>query len=151
MVFRQVCWIFSDHDETATEISEMIKHVLDSSGLDLSFMSAYCADNVRVNYGKHLSVYQLFKKENSGLIAASCPAYTTHSCAKFAADQLIYDMETVIVKIFNNFSVSAKRAENSRETFEFLEIECVELVRCTNYMACPCTSNIQDFEVLASD
>lgn len=49
--------------------------MLDFNGLDLSLMSVYCADDASVNYGKHHSVYQLLKKENSGLIADNSPVH----------------------------------------------------------------------------
>ncbi|XP_046896474.1 uncharacterized protein LOC124487236 [Hypomesus transpacificus] len=84
-------------------------------------ISAYTADNASVNYGKNNSVYQKLKAENSGIIKANCMAHIVHNCAKHAGDMLNIDIESVVNKIFSHFSVSAKRTEELKAVFAFVE------------------------------
>jgi hypothetical protein len=67
-------------------------------------VSAFSTDNASVNYGKHSSVFQNFKKVNDRIIAANCPSHTLHNAAKKAADQIQIHAEVLVVKIFNHFN-----------------------------------------------
>jgi hypothetical protein len=94
-------------------------------------VSAFSADNARVNYGKHLSVFQNLKKVNDRIIAANCPAHILHNAAKKAADKMAVDIEVLVLKIFNHFSSSAKRTAALKSVFSFLDngAEYSELLR----------------------
>lgn len=48
---------YEDPDETSKDIFKCLKQITVDAGLDLNQISAYSADNVSVNYGKHNSVY----------------------------------------------------------------------------------------------
>jgi hypothetical protein len=95
--------------------------------MDLSIqkVSAFSADNASVNYGKHSSVFQNLKKVNDRIITANCPAHILYNAAKKAADKMTVDFEVLVVKIFNNFSSSAKRtADLKLPSFDYDKIGC---------------------------
>ena len=114
---------YDDHNETASAISDRIKSVITDNGLSIHNMSAFTADNASVNYGKHRSVYQSLKDTNSNLVAANCNCHVLHNMAKFACKLLKYDVEGLVIKVFNEFSSSAKKVNELRECFEFVEQE----------------------------
>jgi hypothetical protein len=78
---------------------------------NLSWMkvSAYGADNASVNYGVNNSVFQkICEQENSNIIATHCNDHIVHNCAKHALKVISFDTENVVLKIFAEFSNSAK-------------------------------------------
>ena len=72
-------------------------------------MSAYTADNARVNYGKHKSVYQKLKLAQNDINSANCLAHVLHNASKFAAAKMDIDVENIVLKIYSHFSISASR------------------------------------------
>jgi hypothetical protein len=74
----------------------------------LENISSYSADNASANFGKHNAVFQKLQQLNPPIQRANCPAHILHNCAKQAADKLDVDIESLVVKIFNNFLSSAK-------------------------------------------
>lgn len=97
----------------SASIHRQIMNKLKENYLQLDMISAYTADNVSVNYGKHNSVFQKLKAENSGIIMANC--------VKYAGDRLEIDVETTVKKIFSHFSSSSKRTEELKAVFSFVE------------------------------
>lgn len=66
----------------------------------------------------------MIKKEVPGLgTKANCVAHVLHNCARYAADKLKMDVESVVTKIYNHFSSSSKRLHNLRLIFEFVSTE----------------------------
>lgn len=55
------------------------------------------------------------------IVKANCMAHIVHNTAKHAGDRLDIDIETVVNKIFSHFSSSAKRTEELKAVFSFLE------------------------------
>lgn len=102
---------------------------MDNYQLDIKNITAYAADNANVNYGKHHSVYKLLCSSNDGILKANCPAHITHNACKYACDKLAVDIETIVLKIYSHFSVSAGRREELRSFFEFVDIEWREILR----------------------
>jgi hypothetical protein len=58
-------------------------------------------DNVSVNYGKHLSVFQILTKLIDRIIVVNCPACIQDTAAKIAADKM-----TVHVDVLVSFGIS---------------------------------------------
>ena len=84
-------------------------------------ISAYTTDNASVNYGKNYSVFQELKADNSGIIKANCMAHIVHNYAANAGDMLNIDIDSVVNQIFSHFSVCAKRTEEFKAFFAFVE------------------------------
>lgn len=124
-------------DESASGIHHAIIECLTKYELKTDCITSYSADNANVNYGRHHSVYQLLQSDNSRILKANCPAHVAHNACKHACDQLSVDIETVVLKVYSHFSVSASRRENLRGFFEFVDIEWREILRhvCTRWLS----------------
>lgn len=120
---------FSLESEKALDIAAALKQKLESSNLSLNNISCYCADNASVNFGKNNSVFTELKKGNSNLIAMGCNAHILHNTAKKASNALKYDIESTVIKIYNEFSSSTKKTTLLKEFFEWAETEWLEILR----------------------
>jgi hypothetical protein len=112
---------YSDPEESAGAIANQLTSSLEKMDLSIQKVSAFSADNASVNYGKHSSVFQNLKKVNDRIIAANCPTHILHNAAKKASDKMAADVEVLVVKIFNNFSSSAKHTAAKKSIFAFLD------------------------------
>ena len=128
---------YEDSDETAKGIHQALTTCLEKYELNIRNITAYSADNANVNYGKHHSVYQLISSANDGILKANCPAHIVHNACKHASDQLSVDIETIVLKIYSLFSVSASRREELRSFFAFVYMEWHEILRhvCTRWLS----------------
>lgn len=118
---NRVVDFYKDSAETSESIHRQITNKLKENGLRLEMISAYTADNASVNYGKFKSVYQKLKADNAAIIKANCMAHVVHNCAKYAGDKLDIDIECTTNKIYSHFSSSAKRTEELKSLFEFVD------------------------------
>lgn len=116
-------------DETANATHNLIKSSLDTHKLDIKNLTSYCADNANVNYGKHNSVFKLLQEDNKNVLKANCSNHILHNATKHASDGLDVDIEMIILKIYGHFSVSAKRREELKSFFDFVDAEWLEIVR----------------------
>uniref|UniRef100_H3AWU7 HAT C-terminal dimerisation domain-containing protein n=1 Tax=Latimeria chalumnae TaxID=7897 RepID=H3AWU7_LATCH len=106
-------------DESANGIVKCITNSLENAGLSLDNVSAFSADNTNVNYGVHNSVYTDLHKKHENLLQGNCHALIVHNAVRQALNELFVDIETVVLKVYGFFSVSAKRRENLKEFFDF--------------------------------
>lgn len=55
----------------------------------------------------------------------------THNAAKHSMKVIKYDVETLVLKVFNEFSMSSKRVDNSysKECFEFVQQDYHNVLR----------------------
>ncbi|KAK7879558.1 hypothetical protein WMY93_033730 [Mugilogobius chulae] len=120
---------YEDSEETAASIHLQIMNKLKENNLELERISSYTADNASVNYGKFNSVYQKLKIDNPGILKANCVAHIVHNCAKHASDSLDIDIECIVNKVFSHFSSSAKRTEQLKQMFEFVEEDYLSMVK----------------------
>ena len=129
-ICSRVLDFYEDSNETSDAIADRIRSILKENNLDIQRVTAYTADNAAVNYGKHRSVFQNIKKDNPNLIAASCNCHIIHNVAKQAGKTLgPMDVETLIIKIYNEFSISAKNVAQLKEFYEFVELEWENILR----------------------
>ena len=80
---------YEDSDESSDAVSKQLINKVEAHGLSLSEVSSYCADNARVNYGKH----------------------------------------NVVLKIYSNFQMSAKRTSTLKEFCEFVDADECNILR----------------------
>ena len=120
---------YRDYNETSAAIATHIKDILSENGLNIHNVSAYVADNASVNFGKHSSVYQKLKDINPRLIQCGCKCHVIHNCLKNAMKTMSFDVETLVLKIYSEFSSSAKNSANLSSFFDFVEMEYHDVLR----------------------
>ena len=98
-----------------------MKKNLNDSELKISNVTSFCADNASVNFGKNHSVYTELRKHNKNLIAVGCNNHIIHNTAKKSFSVLRFDIELVVIKIYNEFSASTKKTAELKEFFEWTE------------------------------
>ncbi|KAM3620103.1 uncharacterized protein V6R79_018367 [Siganus canaliculatus] len=128
---------YEDSDETANGIHQALLNCLEKHKLDIKNVTAYAADNPYVNFGRHHSVYQLLSSANNRILKANCPAHIAHNACKHACDQLSVDIQSIVIKIYSHFSVSASRREQLRAFFAFVDVEWREILQhvCTRWLS----------------
>lgn len=96
--------------ETSKHIAQSLENGLVTSKLSLQNVTAYAADNAPVNYGKNQSVFTELLKLNNKIVPLGCPCHILHNTAKKAAAVLRFDVESIIIMCFNEFSSSTKNS-----------------------------------------
>ena len=122
---------YNDCNESSEAIAHRIKSVIEKNNLGLSSLLSYSADNASVNYGKHSSVYQKLKLDNSYIVQANCYCHVLNNYVKYALKAFIFDVESFVIKTYtrNSFASSAKKSEVFRDFCNFLDMEYRELLR----------------------
>ena len=114
---------YSLESEDSYTIANSLKTNLEKNNLDMSNVTSFCADNASVNFGKNKSVFVELKKVNPLLVPVGCNNHILHNTAKKATSTLRIDIESVVIKIYNEFSNSTKRVAILKDFFEWLDIE----------------------------
>src|SRR6218665_253268 len=125
-------------NETAETISTCIKNTLDKHHL-FEKCIAYAGDNCNTNFGgvwRRADGNNVFDrlqtmKTNSNLgplVGIGCPAHVLNNAVHHGADTLDIDIESMIMKIYNYFSIYTVRTEQLKEYCEFVEVEYRQLL-----------------------
>lgn len=122
-VFDYLLDFCEEPDESSAFITDTILNVLNKLNLNLLNMVAYGADNASVNYGRNCSVFQKLKHLQPSVIKANCNCHVVRNAAKHSMKKLSYDVETLVIKVFNQFSCSAKNVQSLKECFNFFQLE----------------------------
>lgn len=75
------------------------------------------------NVISHLN--QSFDQE---IVGVGCPAHILHNAIRHATDLLEFDVESLVMKIFNHFSVYTVRTENLKELCDYVDINYEKLL-----------------------
>lgn len=115
-------------DETSATISNMIKDVLNQHNLT-SKLVAIVADNTNTNFGGvnrkgEKNVYKILKDSvNAELLGVGCGAHVLHNGIQHGLDQFgLFDVDSIVLKIFNYFSIYTVRTEQLKEFCDFVDI-----------------------------
>ncbi|KAH9628547.1 hypothetical protein HF086_001154 [Spodoptera exigua] len=128
-ICRKLLDFYEEAEETSLDIYNCLKKITTDSNLSMDQISAYSADNASVNYGAHNSVFQKLKEENNHIFKANCYCHVVNNCVKYALKGLDVDIESIVIKIYNEFSSSALKTKKLKECCEFSQIEYKELLR----------------------
>lgn len=87
--------------------------------LDPTSLSAFSAVNTSVNYSAHNSVYQkkYGKYPDTKVVKANCNCHVLHNASRNVMKALTYDVENLILKVYAEFSNSAKRTKELLQSF----------------------------------
>lgn len=120
---------YQDPAETSEAIKTQLCKVLQENGLTWASVSSLSADNASVNYGIHNSVFQKLKNENENILKANCKCHILHNCNKYALKALQFDVESLVLKTYSEFSAFAKRTAKLKEFFDFTHLEYKSILR----------------------
>ncbi|XP_031329485.1 uncharacterized protein LOC116170636 [Photinus pyralis] len=118
-----------NNDESSASVTNSIVKSLQKCSLKISDISSYSADNASVNYGVHNSVFTKLLDLNAELLKANCNCHVIHNAGRNASKALSYDVENLTLKIYAEFSNSAKKCEALKDCFEYLEIHYQKMLR----------------------
>lgn len=123
-------------NETAQTVVEYIVKILTKYNLTNKSV-AFGADNCNTNFGGlrrkgDINVFKFLKNQiNDNLIGIGCNVHILHNSAKQGIDLLPFDVESIVMKIFNHFACYTVRTETLKDFCNFVEIEYKELLRHT--------------------
>lgn len=120
---------YDDANETAIGIYNNIVTRLKNYDIDLKYLTSYSADNTNVNFGDKHSVFKLLQNDNNKIIAVGCPAHILHNGVKHAIEKCKFDVENMVLKVYNYFSYHAKRVQALKDFFEFYDSEFAPVLR----------------------
>ena len=81
-------------------------------------LTSFCADNANVNFGARQSVFVELKKLNEHIVPIGCNCHVLHNALKKFNNALRFDVDVIVIKIFNEFSSSTKSTTELKEFFE---------------------------------
>ncbi|KAG6922670.1 zinc finger imprinted 3, partial [Chelydra serpentina] len=121
---------FEDVAETSGAITNNLRSCLKNAGLIHNKIVAYGADNASVNFGKNKSLFVHRKRmlDLPNLVPGHCSAHIVHNTAKHGLKMLSYDVEHLVINVFNEFSSSDKNMSELKEFFDFMETEYSEIL-----------------------
>ncbi|XP_015263080.1 PREDICTED: uncharacterized protein LOC107107313 [Gekko japonicus] len=114
---------------TSDSIATRIAIILQENGLSVSRVASYMIDNASVDFAKHWAVFQDLKQLNDGLLQVGCIGRIIHNCLKKGMRALSFDVETLIFKIYSEFSSSPKKTESLTSFFEFVETDYKDVLQ----------------------
>jgi hypothetical protein len=62
------------------------------------------------------------------LIGVGCPAHFLNNCIQHGTDTLEIDIESIVLKVYNYFSIYTVRVESLKQFCEFVDIEYEQLL-----------------------
>lgn len=116
-------------NEKANTISALIETDLRKYGLQRK-MVAFSGDNTNTNFGGlnrrgKENIFHLLKQQvNADLVGIGCPAHILHNAIHHGLDQIDdLDIDTIVLKIFNYFSIYTVRTAELKQFCDFVEVE----------------------------
>lgn len=123
----------STTDECAVTIATEIKKTLTEKGLFEKCVS-FTGDNCNTNFGglrrkeTGNNVFAHLKKDKPSLVGIGCPAHILNNCIHHGVNQLSIDIESVIYKVYQHFSIYTVRTEALKEYCDFVDINYKKLL-----------------------
>ncbi|XP_070515361.1 protein FAM200A-like [Cardiocondyla obscurior] len=125
--------IENTENETANTITELIIKQLRQHNL-LSKCIAFSGDNCNTNFGgrERIGINNVFHNLqvnlNSNIVGVDCSAHIIHNAMHRGCDLLPVDVESIILKIYNYFSVYTVRTESLKEFCTAADTEYKQLL-----------------------
>lgn len=125
----------TEKNETSETITNLLIKSAEKNGIANKF-AGFCADNCATNFGScerggDNNVFYRLKIRFPSLIGIGCAAHIAHNTLKFSCDQLPFDIECIVAKIFSHFKIHTVRIEALKSLCELFED--VEFARILGY------------------
>ncbi len=128
-IARKIIKIGTNPNEESKTVSNYIVNTLSSYEIEKGCI-AFSGDNTNTNFGgknrkadgENIFRYLKEKLERETLIGIGCPAHILHNCLHYGFSGLKYDVECLVLKIFNFFSIYTVRTEVLKDFCNFVEI-----------------------------
>ncbi|XP_028158533.1 uncharacterized protein LOC114351490 [Ostrinia furnacalis] len=120
-------------NETSMTIANHLLTTLQKYNLKQKCVS-FTGDNANVNFGGAARnvgnnvITHLNNNADHEIVGVGCPAHILHNAIRHATDLLDFDVESLVMKIFNHFSVCTVRTENLKELCNYVEINYEKLL-----------------------
>lgn len=127
-ITSKIIKVSSLKDETSDTITSYCLTGLAEVNLPLEKCSSFCGDNTNTNFGgvNRKGKNNIFQKLKDSLGKAvegiGCPAHILHNTVSSASDVLSVDVETVVVKMFNYFSIYTIRTNQLKTFCEYVDV-----------------------------
>ncbi|KAL4121704.1 hypothetical protein QTP88_014165 [Uroleucon formosanum] len=115
-------------NETSETISNYCINTLRQLQIPLDKLIAFCEDNTNTNFGglqrqgKCNVFYKIKEDLGKSIEGIGCPAHILHNTISNASGLLSVDIEVIVLKIFNYFSIYTVRTEKLKEFCSFVDI-----------------------------
>lgn len=121
---------YSLDNERSASIFESLVEKITFNNLSMDQVTSFCADNANVNFGKHQSVMVELKKINKFIVPIGCNCHILSNALKKGVSQIQkFEIDVIVIKIFNEFSSSTKCTTELKEIFEWVGCEWSEMLR----------------------
>lgn len=114
--------------ETSEIIADFCIESIWSLQIDVPKCIAFSSDNTNTNFGgrarmgKNNVFTRLKATFGSQIQGIGCPAHILHNAIQTAADQLSCDVDQIVAKVFNYFSIFTVRTEQLKDFCDFVSI-----------------------------
>jgi hypothetical protein len=115
-------------DETSETVSKYCIDTLKNLNIPLSKCVAFCGNSTNTNFcgmnrnGTNNIFHKLKVEIGKDIEGIGCPAHILHNTVSTAADRLSTDVEAVVVKIFNYFSIYTIKTGKLKDFCEFVNV-----------------------------
>ncbi|XP_067214547.1 protein FAM200B-like [Linepithema humile] len=116
------------NNETAETVTSLIEGVITKHNLNKKII-AFSGDNTNTNFGGlnrkgEQNIFHLLKNRvNSELVGIGCSAHILHNAIHHGLDQFgLFDIDVLVLKIFNFFSIYTVRTNELKEFCDFVEV-----------------------------
>lgn len=122
----------SEDGETSDIIVNLLSNAIEKFDIKHKLV-AFCGDNAPCNFGnrertgQNNTFYKLNKKYPE-LIGVGCGAHIVHNTLKAACDQMPFDVEMIVVKIYSHFYLTTVRVANLKQFCDSVDVEYRKLL-----------------------
>lgn len=137
-------------DETSETVCNLLVGTAIKNDIEDKF-AGFGGDNCPANFGScerggQRNVLHRLKIRNPSMVGIGCAAHIAHNTLKFALDQLPFDIENIVVKIYSTFYINTIQVEALRslcDSFEGVEFSKLLGYAKTRFLAlCPAVKRI---------
>lgn len=124
--------ISEETGETSTVISNLIVRTATKYNIKTKIV-AFCGDNAKANFGGQTrggtnNTFYRLKLWLKHLIGIGCVAHIMHNGLKSGCDEVPFDVECIVVKIYSYFYIYTVRTTTLKEFCEVADVEYLKLL-----------------------